>query len=159
MGCGPLSHKTAKTSKGPLSATRGLATGGLGTHQTKSLSSYIRRIKSTLAPVLVKNIAMHLPFLPRCVCKSMPSSWQKVAYTPPICIMIHLPFASRYFAEVLGSGVVGTPPVVSQRVENGELDPSWLDLALLGSAPISVPKPKKKQYFGTSGRKIGFSAL
>ena len=32
-----LSHKIAKTSKGPLSATRGLAPGGLGTRQSKIL--------------------------------------------------------------------------------------------------------------------------
>ena len=30
-------------------------------------------------------------------CKSMPSLWQKVVYTPPICITIRLPFVSRYF--------------------------------------------------------------
>ena len=30
-------------------------------------------------------------------CQSMPSSWQKVVYTPPICITIRLPFVSRYF--------------------------------------------------------------
>ena len=41
----------------------------------------------------------------------MPSSWQKVENTPPICIAIRLPHLYRdTFAEVLGSGVVGTPP-------------------------------------------------
>ena len=30
-------------------------------------------------------------------CKCMPSLWQKVVYTPPICITIRLPFVSRYF--------------------------------------------------------------
>ena len=63
-----------------------------------------------LTPILLKSIAIRLPFLSRYFCKSMPSSWQKVVYTPPICITIRLPFVSRYFAEVLGSGVVGTPP-------------------------------------------------
>ena len=29
----------------------------------------------------------------------MPSSWQKVVYTPPICITIRLPFVSRYFCR------------------------------------------------------------
>ena len=56
------------------------------------------------------------PFLSRYFGESMPSSWQKVVYTPPICITIRL--VSRYAshlhgdtsAEVLGSGVVGTPP-------------------------------------------------
>ena len=50
-----------------------------------------------LNPILLKSIAIHLPFLSRYFCKSMPSSWQKVAYTPPICITIRLPFVSRYF--------------------------------------------------------------
>ena len=53
---------------------------------------------------------MHLPSLSRYFCKSMPSFWQRVAHTPPICITIRLPFVLRYFAEVSGSGVVGTPP-------------------------------------------------
>ena len=30
-------------------------------------------------------------------CKCMPSLWQKVVYTTPICITIRLPFVSRYF--------------------------------------------------------------
>ena len=29
----------------------------------------------------------------------MPSSWQKVVYTPPICIKIRLPFVSRCFCK------------------------------------------------------------
>ena len=48
---------------------------------------------------LLKSIAMHLPFLSRYFCKSMPSSWQKVVYTPPICITIRLPFVPRYFCS------------------------------------------------------------
>ena len=50
-------------------------------------------------PILLKGIAIHLPFLSRYFCKSMPSSWQKVVYTPPICITIRLPFVSRYFCR------------------------------------------------------------
>ena len=49
-----------------------------------------------LTPILLKSIAIHLPFLSRYSGKSMPS-WQKVPCTPPICIMIRLPFVSRYF--------------------------------------------------------------
>ena len=49
-----------------------------------------------LTPILLKSIAIHLPFLSRYFCKSMPSVWQKVAYTP-ICIAIRLPFVSQYF--------------------------------------------------------------
>ena len=29
----------------------------------------------------------------------MPSSWQRVVYTPPICITIRLPFVSQYFSR------------------------------------------------------------
>ena len=42
-----------------------------------------------LTPMLLKSIAIHLPFLSRYFCcKSMPSPWQKVAYTASICITI-----------------------------------------------------------------------
>ena len=57
----------------------------------------LRRVKSTPDPNTFESIAMHLPFLSRYFCKSMPSSWQKVVYTPPIGITIRLPFVSRYF--------------------------------------------------------------
>ena len=52
-----------------------------------------------LTLIFLKSIAIHLPFLSRYFCKSMPSSWQKVVYTPPICITIRLPFVSRYFCR------------------------------------------------------------
>ena len=52
-----------------------------------------------LTPILLKSIAIHLPFLSRCFGKSMPSSWQKVADTLPICITIQLPFVSRYLCR------------------------------------------------------------
>ena len=45
------------------------------------------------------NVTIHLPFLSRYFCKSMPSSWQKVVYTPPICITIRLPSVSRCFCR------------------------------------------------------------
>ena len=48
-----------------------------------------------LTPILLKSIAIHLPSLSRYFCKSMPSSWQKVGYTPPIRITICLPCVSR----------------------------------------------------------------
>ena len=47
--------------------------------------------------ILLKSIAIHLPFLWHTSAKVCPSSWQKVVYTPPICITIRLPFVSRYF--------------------------------------------------------------
>ena len=65
-----------------------------------------------LTPILLKSIAIHLPFLSRYFCKSMPSSWQKVVYTPPICITIRLPFVSRYFCRSIGvRGRSNTPNV------------------------------------------------
>ena len=50
-----------------------------------------------LTPIVWQSIAIHLPFLSWRFCKSMPSSWQKVLYIPPICITIRLPCVSRYF--------------------------------------------------------------
>ena len=50
-----------------------------------------------LTPILLKSIAIDLPFLLLCFCKTVPSFWPKVVCTPPICITIRLPFVSRYF--------------------------------------------------------------
>ena len=47
----------------------------------------VRRVESILDPNTSKN---------------MPSSWQKVVYTPPICITIRLPFVSRCFCRSIG---------------------------------------------------------
>ena len=63
-----------------------------------------------LTLALLKSIAIHLPFLSRYVCKSMPSSWQKVAYTPPNCITIRLPFVSQCFCRRIRVRAVGTLP-------------------------------------------------
>ena len=52
-----------------------------------------------LTLILLKSVAIRLPFLSRYFCKSMPSSCQKVVYTPPICIAIRFPFVSRYFCR------------------------------------------------------------
>ena len=65
-----------------------------------------------LPPILLKSIAIHLPLLSRCFCKSMPSSWQK-ACTPPVCITIRLPFVSRYFCRSIRvRGRWNTPPKI-----------------------------------------------
>ena len=57
--------------------------------------------------VLLKSIAIHLPLVSRYFCKSMPASWLKVAFTPPICISIRLPFASRCFCRsIIGGGKI-----------------------------------------------------
>ena len=53
-----------------------------------------------LTLMLLKSIAIHLPFLSQYFCRNMPSSWQKVVYIyiQPSCIsmpMICLQFVSR----------------------------------------------------------------
>ena len=55
-----------------------------------------------LTLLLLKSIAIRLPFLSRYFCKSVPSSWSEVTCPPPI--------VSRHGAEALGPGVAGTPP-------------------------------------------------
>ena len=59
----------------------------------------IQKSKSTPDPDTSESPAIHLPFLSRYFCKCLPSSWQKVVYTPPICIAIRLPFVSGYFCR------------------------------------------------------------
>ena len=61
------------------------------------LPFYLGESNRPLTPILLKSIAIRLPFLSRYFCKSMPSFWQRVVYTPPIRITIRLPFVSRYF--------------------------------------------------------------
>ena len=50
-----------------------------------------------LTPIHAKKYRDTPPISMAYFCKSMPSLWQKVVYTPPICITIRLPFVSRYF--------------------------------------------------------------
>ena len=50
-----------------------------------------------LTPIHVKKYRDTPPICMAYFCKCMPSPWQKVVYTPPICITIRLPFVSRYF--------------------------------------------------------------
>ena len=85
-----------------------------------------------LTPRLLQSIAIHLPFLSRYFCKSMPSesSWQKVVHTPPICITIRLPFVSRYFCRSIRvRGRWDTPHPSSRFRVNFELRPV-IDLKL-----------------------------
>ena len=76
--------------------------------------TFIRSVKSTPDPDTFEKYRDTPPISMAYFCKSMPPSWQRVAYTPPICITIRLPFVSRYFCKVLGSGVVGTLPILLQ---------------------------------------------
>ena len=81
-----------------------------------------------LTPILLKSIGIHLPFLSRYFGKNMPPSWQKVVYTPPICIAIRLPFLSQDFCgsiRVRGRGNTPIGPskeVVSKRVWSASRD-------------------------------------
>ena len=50
--------------------------------------------KQPPTPILLKSVAIHLPFPSRYFCMSMPSCWQKVIVTPPITITIRLPFVA-----------------------------------------------------------------
>ena len=56
------------------------------------LRQTIRRVTSTLTLKHLKSIVIQLLFLSHFFCKSVPSSWQKVVYTPPIYITLRLPF-------------------------------------------------------------------
>ena len=72
-----------------------------------------------MTPILLKSIAIHLPFLSRYFCKSMPSPWQKVVYTPSICITIHLPLVSRYFCRSIRDKSSGMS-TAAQHIMNGK---------------------------------------
>ena len=88
-----------------------------------------------LTPILLKSIAIHLPFLSRYFCKSMPSSWQKVVYTPPICITIRLPFVSRYFCRSIRvTGRWGTP---KKSIHHHRGDPPFFIFSFSGSEALS----------------------
>ena len=60
-----------------------------------------------------KSIVTYLPLLSRYLLKSTPSPWQKVAYTPPICITIRLPFVLRYICRSIRTGGHWNPLKVS----------------------------------------------
>ena len=56
------------------------------------------RVQSTPDPNTCEKVSRYTShFYGIYFCKCMPSLWQKVVYTPPICITIRLPFVSRYF--------------------------------------------------------------
>ena len=81
-----------------------------------------------LTPILLKSIAIHLPFLSRYFCTNMPSSWQKVVYTPPICITIRLPFVSQYFCRsIRARGRWNTPKLwmLLPQTHHAALRPTW----------------------------------
>ena len=60
-----------------------------------------------LTPTLLKSIAIHLS---RYFCKSMPSAWQELDIQHQFVSLYGSHLYRDAFAEVLGSGIVGTPP-------------------------------------------------
>ena len=64
----------------------------------------IRKVKSTPDLDTFEKYRDTPPISMAYFCKSMPPSWQKVVYTPPICITIRLPFVSRYFCKSIRVG-------------------------------------------------------
>ena len=90
----------------------------------------LRRIESTPDPDTLKSITIHLPFLSRCFCKSMPFSLQKV-------VCFHHQFISRCgsrlyrdaFADVLGSGSR------FHRPQTGPRTPTFLKRGFRGPKP------------------------
>ena len=65
-------------------------------------SPYLRRVESTPHPNTFEKYRDTPPISMAYFCKSMPSSWHKMVYTPPICIAIRLPFVSWYFCRSIG---------------------------------------------------------
>ena len=55
--------------------------------------------KRPLTRILLTSIAIYLLVLSRYLCRSMPSSWQKVVYTPPTCNTIGFLFVSRHLCR------------------------------------------------------------
>ena len=109
-----------------------------------------------LTTILLKSVAIHLPFLSRYFCKSTPSSWQRVVYTPPICITIRLPFVSRYFRRSIRvRGRWNTP---QKSVNNYEQVSRQVAIFLCtGRKKPGTEKQPKQKVFGwdiprTSGR-------
>ena len=103
-----------------------------------------------MTPILWKIIAIHLPFLSRYFCKSITSFWQKVVYTPPICITMRLPFVSRDFCRSIRvRGRWNTPKVCHNKT-----DRRWISmvtslprLALSNSSTVTC-MPTKVVYSG-----------
>ena len=82
----------------------------------------------------------------RCFCKCMPSSWQKVVYTPPICITIRLPFVSWYFCtSIRVRGRWNTPHWCAYPLSSACLGTSLETLtAIYRSLRPSSPKTPQK---------------
>ena len=80
----------------------------------------------------------------------MPSSWQKVVYTPPICITIRLPFVSRYFCRSIGVGGRCDTPNVARSVFGTQRDaiPLHQPAATSPPGPLPAANERKVQHGG-----------
>ena len=75
----------------------------------------VRRVKSTPDPDKYRDAP---PISIAILFQSMPSSWQKIADTPPICITIRLPFVLLYFCKSIGvRGRSNTPQNVIDKAD------------------------------------------
>ena len=63
------------------------------------LEDYSGESNRPMTPILFEKYRDTPPISIAILCKSMPSFWQRVVYTPPICITIRLPFVSRCFCR------------------------------------------------------------
>ena len=70
-----------------------------------------------------------------------PFSWQKVVYTPPMSIAIRLPFLSRCFCRSIGSGVLGTLPNQSAPKSRASVHSSQKNITIGFSKQGSTPTP------------------
>ena len=91
-----------------------------------------------LTPIHVKKYRDTPPISMVYFCKSMPSVWQKVVYTPPICITIRLPFVSRYFCgSIRVRGRWDTPKCCLVQTRGYKARKNLLWLLTVLKAPLS----------------------
>ena len=79
-----------------------------------------------LTPILLKRIVIHLPFVSRYFCKSMPSSWQKVVYTPSRYLCRSIRVRGRWNTpSVLSVWLSVSLPKIRVRIETNYLNYSY----------------------------------
>ena len=109
-----------------------------------------------LTPIHVKKYRDAPPISIAYFCKSMPSSWQKVVYTPPIYITIRLPFVSRYFCRSIRvRGRWDTP-------KNRDVCPKYTHLRLRVAPYCTLPRDylsyspiSRAVQFGVNMKRLG----
>ena len=74
-----------------------------------------------LTPILLEKYRDTPPISIAIFWQNMPSSWQNVLYTPPICITIRLPFVSRYFFRSIRVRGRWNTPNLNQYIFNPDI--------------------------------------